>query len=57
MARKQYSDKDVLNLLRLIELSLASGRNVCFAPNSGYWSDALDSREKRPVLLNDHLGG
>ena len=28
MARKRYSDEDVLNLLRQIELSLASGASV-----------------------------
>jgi hypothetical protein len=28
MARKRYSDVDVLNLLRQIELSLASGSSV-----------------------------
>ena len=28
MARKRYSDEDVLNLLRQIELSLASGSSV-----------------------------
>ncbi len=28
MARKRYSDEDVLNLLRQIELSLASGDSV-----------------------------
>mgnify|MGYP000586015283 CR=1 FL=1 len=28
MARKRYSDEDVLNLLRQIELSLASGKSI-----------------------------
>ena len=28
MARKRYSDEDVLNLLRQIELSLASGSSI-----------------------------
>ncbi len=28
MARKRYSDEDILNLLRQIELSLASGSSV-----------------------------
>jgi len=28
MARKRYSDEDVLNLLRRIELSLASGSSI-----------------------------
>ena len=28
MARKRYTDEDVLNLLRQIELSLASGSSV-----------------------------
>ena len=28
MVRKRYSDEDVLNLLRQIELSLASGSSV-----------------------------
>ena len=40
MARKRYSDEDVLNLLRQIELSLASGDNVAIACRSAGVSDA-----------------
>ena len=44
MARKRYSDEDVLNLLRQIELSLASGSSVetaCRAAMSNAVFDAL----------------
>ncbi len=34
MARKRYSDEDVLNLLRQIELGLASGSSVATACRS-----------------------
>ena len=40
MARKRYSDEDVLNLLRQIELSLASGRSIEMACRSAGISDA-----------------
>ena len=40
MARKRYSDEDVLNLLRQIELSLASGDSVETACRSAGISDA-----------------
>ncbi len=40
MARKRYSDEDVLNLLRQIELSLASGSSVETACRSAGVSDA-----------------
>jgi len=40
MARKRYSDKDVLNLLRQIELSLASGSSIEMACRSAGISDA-----------------
>ena len=40
MARKRYSDDDVLNLLRQIELSLASGSSVEMACRSAGISDA-----------------
>jgi len=40
MARKRYSDEDVLNLLRQIELSLASGSSVETACRSAGISDA-----------------
>ena len=40
MARKRYSDEDVLNLLRQIELSLASGSSVEMACRSAGISDA-----------------
>ena len=40
MARKRYSDEDVLNLLRQIELSLASGSSVAMACRSAGVSDA-----------------
>ena len=40
MARKRYSDEDVLNLLRQIELSLASGDSVETACRSAGVSDA-----------------
>jgi len=40
MARKRYSDEDVLNLLRQIELSLASGDSVAMACRSAGVSDA-----------------
>lgn len=39
MARKRYSDEDVLNLLRQIELSLASGSSVATACRSAGVSD------------------
>ena len=35
MARKLYSDEDILNLLRQIELSLASGSSVETARDRG----------------------
>ena len=34
MARKRFSDEEILNLLRQIELSLASGRDVASACRS-----------------------
>ena len=40
MARKRYTDEDVLNLLRQIELSLASGSSVETACRSAGISDA-----------------
>jgi len=40
MARKRYSDEDVLNLLRQIELSLASGSSIEMACRSAGISDA-----------------
>lgn len=40
MARKRYSDEDVINLLRQIELSLASGSDVATACRSAGVSDA-----------------
>lgn len=40
MARKRFSDEDVLNLLRQIELSLASGKDVASACRSAGVSDA-----------------
>jgi putative transposase len=40
VARKRYSDEDVLNLLRQIELSLASGSSVAMACRSSGVSDA-----------------
>jgi len=40
MARKRYSDEDVLNLLRQIELELASGGSVSTACRSAGVSDA-----------------
>ena len=40
MARKRYSDEDVLRLLREIELSLASGSDVASACRSAGVSDA-----------------
>jgi putative transposase len=40
VARKRYSDEDVLNLLRQIELSLASGSSVAMACRSAGVSDA-----------------
>jgi len=40
MARKRYSDEDVLNLLRQIELSLASGSSIETACRSVGISDA-----------------
>ncbi len=41
MARKRYSDEDVLRLLREIELALASGQDVVTACRSVGVSDAL----------------
>jgi len=40
MARKRFSDEDILNLLRQIELSLASGSDVQTACRSAGVSDA-----------------
>ena len=40
MARKRYSDEDVLNLLRQIELSLTSGSSIEMACRSAGISDA-----------------
>jgi len=40
MARKRYSDEDVLNFLRQIELSLASGSSIETACRSAGISDA-----------------
>jgi len=40
MARKRYSDEDILNLLRQIELSLASGSSIETACRSAGISDA-----------------
>ena len=40
MARKRFSDEDKLNLLRQIELSLASGSDVATACRSAGVSDA-----------------
>lgn len=40
MARKRFSDEDILNLLRQIELSLASGSDVQTACRSAGISDA-----------------
>ena len=40
MARKQYSDEDVLRLLREIELSLAEGLDVVSACHKAGVSDA-----------------
>ena len=40
MARKRFSDEDILNRLRQIELSLASGSDVATACRSAGVSDA-----------------
>ena len=40
MARKRFSDEDILNLLRQIELSLASGSDVQTAFRSAGVSDS-----------------
>lgn len=40
MARKRYSDEDILRLLREIELSLASGTDVATACRTAGVSDA-----------------
>jgi len=40
MVRKRFSDEDILNLLRQIELSLASGSDVQTACRSAGISDA-----------------
>lgn len=40
MARKRYSDEDVINLLRQIELNLSSGSDVQTACRSAGVSDA-----------------
>ena len=40
MARKRFSDEDILKLLRQIELSLASGGDVASACRSAGVSDA-----------------
>ena len=40
MARKRFSDEDILNLLRQIELEIASGGNVTSACRNAGISDA-----------------
>lgn len=40
MARKRFSDEDILNLLRQIELSLSGGSDVATACRSAGVSDA-----------------
>ncbi len=40
MARKRYTDEDIINLLRQIELSLSSGSDVQTACRSAGVSDA-----------------
>lgn len=40
MARKRYSDEDILRLLREIELSLASGSDVATASRTAGVNDA-----------------
>jgi transposase-like protein len=40
MARKRFSDEDVLDMLRQIELSLASGSDVATACRTAGVSDA-----------------
>jgi putative transposase len=40
MARKRYSDEDILKLLREVELALASGADVASACRSAGISDA-----------------
>jgi putative transposase len=42
MARKRYSDEDVLRLLREIELHLASGKDVATACRTAGVSDATN---------------
>jgi len=55
MARKRYSDEDVLNLLRQIELSLASGSSIETACRSAGISDATYyNRRKRYDGMASH---
>ena len=69
MARKRYSDEDVLGLLREIELNLASGHDVTSACRAAGISDATyynwrktfggigpPSPTSRPPTLFDLLG-
>ncbi len=51
VARKCYSDEDVLHLLREIELKLASGHDVVSAFRSAGVSDATNYNCPRKVQL------
>ena len=59
MARRRYSDEDVLNLLRQIELSLASGSSVETACRSAGISDATyyNWRKRRVGMGKSQLQG
>ncbi len=47
MARKRYSDEDVLRLLHKIELNLASGQEVASACRSAGISDATYYKSRK----------
>jgi len=57
MARKRHSDEDILKLLREIELSLASGRDVQSSCRSVGISDATyyNWRKKFGGMSRSHL--
>ena len=48
MARKRFSDEDIMNLLRQIELSLASGSDVQTACRTAGVSDATYYKWRKP---------
>ncbi|MEL6571313.1 MAG: hypothetical protein AAFQ64_06635 [Pseudomonadota bacterium] len=56
MARKRYSDEDVLRLLREIELSLASGSDVATACSFKRWTGLTPKAFRDRALALDDVG-